>query len=157
MARGVHCCSSKEDFDVLKRWNIPASLGSHINQINRSLCCWSFPPNEWFKANFDGAAKGNLGPARYGGVIRNGVGFCTRVVAYPLGIQTNHMAEAMGALQAIKLASNLGVKMLWLEDNSKSIIHYLLCNHQPSWTIKNIIESAKELLQRFKKCHITRL
>lgn len=104
------------------------------------------PPNDWFKSNFGGVLKGNLGPASCTGVIQNGVGFYSGAVAYPLGIQTNHMEEDMDALQSIKLASNLGVKMLWLEGKFKKIINCLLGNHQPSWTIKNIIESSRELL-----------
>lgn len=69
MAMEDHCCNSKEDFDILKSWNIPAYMDINTNQIKRSMCNWSFPPNQWFKANFDGAAKGNPGPASCGGVI----------------------------------------------------------------------------------------
>lgn len=130
-------------------------MGTNINQIKKSMCRWSFPLNDWLKANFDCVAKGNPGLVGCGGVIRNGAGFCTRVVAYTLGIQTNHLAEAMGALQAIKLAYNLGVKMLWLEGDSKNIINCVLGKYQSLWTIKNIIYSARELLQGFDKCHIS--
>lgn len=104
MGRGDHYCNSKEEFDVLKSWNIPAYMDTNSNQIKRSMCIWSFPPNSWFKDNFDGAAKGNPGPTGCGGVIRNGVGFCIGVVAFPFGIQTNHLIESMGTLKTIKLA-----------------------------------------------------
>lgn len=155
MARKDHYCNSKEDFDVLNSWNIPAYMDINTNQIKRSMSSWSFPPNDWFKANFDGAAKGNPGPVGYGGVIRNGVIFCIGVVAFPLGNQTNHLAENMGTLQAIKLAHNLGVKLLWLEGDSKNIINCLLGKHQPSWTIKNIIDSAREMNEGFDQFYIS--
>ena len=46
--------------------------GSNNNaQIRRKECHWSLPPEGWQKANFDGVAKGNLGAAGCGGVIRN--------------------------------------------------------------------------------------
>ncbi|XP_057824801.2 uncharacterized protein LOC131036824 [Cryptomeria japonica] len=114
---------------------------------------WSFHPNDWFKANFDGAVEGNPGFAGYSGVIQNGATFCIRVVAFPLGNQTNHLAEAMGALQAIKLAHNLGFKFLSLEGDSKNIINCLFGKHQPLWTIKNIINSNKEMLEGFDQCY----
>ncbi|XP_057857147.2 uncharacterized protein LOC131066407 [Cryptomeria japonica] len=155
MARGEHYYNNKEDFDSLKSRNIPAYMDTNTNQIKRSMCSWSFPPNAWFKANFDGVAKGNPGPAGCGGVIWNGAGFYIGAVAFPLGIQTNNLAEAMGTLQTIKLAYNLSVKVLWLEGDSKNIINCLLGKHQPSWMIKNIIDSVREFLEGFDKCYIS--
>lgn len=121
MDRRDHDCNSKEDFDIIKCWNIPTHIDINTNQLKIRICCWSFPPNDYIKANFNGAAKGNPEPTGYGGVIQNCVGFCIGVVAFPLGNQTNHLAEAMGALQAIKLAHNLGVKFLVLQGDSKTL------------------------------------
>ena len=58
----------------------------------------SFPSEGWYKANFDGVAKGNLGLAGCGGVIRNHYGRSIAAVALPLGSQTNDIVEAMVAL-----------------------------------------------------------
>lgn len=127
----------------------------NTNQLKRSMCSWYLPPNDWFKANFDGATKGNPWHIGCGGVIQNGVGFCIGVMVFPLGNQTNHLAEAMGTLQAIKLAHNLGVKLLWLEGDSKNIINCLLGKHQASWMIKNIIDLAREMLEGFDQCYIS--
>lgn len=76
-------------------------------------------------------------------------------MAFPLGNQTNHLDEAMGALQAIKLAHNLGVKFLCLERDSKNIINCLLGKHQPLWMIKNIIDLARDMLEGFDQCYIS--
>ncbi|XP_057833028.1 uncharacterized protein LOC131043812 [Cryptomeria japonica] len=127
----------------------------NTNQLKRSMCLWYFPPNDFFKANFDGDAKGKPGPTGCGGVIQNWVGFCIKVVAFPLGNQTNHLAEVLGILQAIKLAHNLGMKLLWLEGDSKNIINCLLGKYQPSWTIKNSIDSAREIIEGFDQCYIS--
>lgn len=58
---------------------------------------WLVPPLKWIKINFDGATKGNPGPTGCGGVTRDSNGICISVVALPLGIQTNHIAEAIGS------------------------------------------------------------
>ncbi|KAH9294777.1 hypothetical protein KI387_038365, partial [Taxus chinensis] len=50
------------------------------NNIDRSLIHWHPPNLNWYKLNFDGASKGNLGIAAGGGVIRDHKG--SLVAAY---------------------------------------------------------------------------
>lgn len=44
-----------------------------------------FSPEEWHKANFNGIAKGNPGPASCGGIIINCHGVGVATFSYPLG------------------------------------------------------------------------
>lgn len=56
------------------------------------------------KANIDGGARGNPGPAAYGVVIRNAKGEIIDEIAGYLGIQTNNFAEYSGLLAALEYA-----------------------------------------------------
>lgn len=56
------------------------------------------------KANIDGGARGNPGPAAYGVVIRNDKGEIIDEIAEYLGIQTNNFAEYSGLLAALEYA-----------------------------------------------------
>jgi ribonuclease HI len=56
------------------------------------------------KANIDGGARGNPGPAAYGVVVRNAKGEVIDEIAEYLGIQTNNFAEYSGLLAALNYA-----------------------------------------------------
>src|SRR5262249_14707123 len=56
------------------------------------------------KANIDGGARGNPGPAAYGVVVRNAEGKIIDEIAEYLGIQTNNFAEYSGLLAALEYA-----------------------------------------------------
>ena len=59
---------------------------------------WNPPPEGTFKLNIDGAAKGNLGPAGYGGVIRNSEGIILSLFWGSIGSNTNNMVELEGVI-----------------------------------------------------------
>ena len=59
---------------------------------------------------FDGAAKGNLGIAGAGGVIRNADGYIENRYAWGLGHSTNMQVEAMASLQGLKHLQDLGIE-----------------------------------------------
>ncbi len=56
------------------------------------------------KANIDGGARGNPGPAAYGVVVRDPKGEIIDELAAYLGIQTNNFAEYSGLLAALEYA-----------------------------------------------------
>jgi ribonuclease HI len=67
------------------------------------------------KANIDGGARGNPGPAAYGVVIRDAKGEIIAELSDYLGIQTNNYAEYSGLLAALDFAvqeKHLSVKVL---------------------------------------------
>ena len=87
------------------------SKGKKEDKIKRRHeAIWSFPPENWHKANFDGAAKGNPGPAGCGGIIRNNSGGGIASISSPIGHQTNHLAEASTARFIVKLALASGIE-----------------------------------------------
>lgn len=116
---------------------------------------WVYPPRVWIKANFDGVAKGNLGPASSGGVLRDHYGNFVLAVVLPLGSQSNHFVEAIGAFLVIDIASKLNIKNIWIEGNSKNIIECLLGNFPPSWKIKIWIDKARSLINNFDDVRIS--
>ena len=81
-------------------------LNSKVHD-KREGCCWSLPPKGWFKANFDGATKGNPRKAGVGGIIRNEHGKGIAAFSTPIGSQTNHYAKAIAAHLTIKLAKEM--------------------------------------------------
>ena len=124
-------------------------------QKRRKECQWSLPPMGWHKANFDGAAKGNLGEAGNGGVIRNSYGYGIAMVTLPLENQTNHFVEACIVIQTTKLAKDIGVRCLWLEGDSNNIIKCLKGEHYSFWSIKNMVEETKQILLTFERVYVS--
>lgn len=56
------------------------------------------------KANIDGGARGNPGPAAYGVIVRDAKGEVIAELSDYLGIQTNNYAEYSGLLAALEYA-----------------------------------------------------
>jgi hypothetical protein len=82
---------NQEEQCTLQRWQLRL-----INQLvikapksqNISPTTWTPPPTGFIKINFDGASKGNPGPAGYGAVIRNSKGEILILAAGYLGETT---------------------------------------------------------------------
>ena len=121
----------------------------------RSIIKWCVPPNGWIKGNFDGAAKGNLGRAGCGGVLRNHIGNVIDAIAVPIGHSNSHIAEATAALYTMKLAVDLGYSKLWLEGDSFNIINTLNNKNSISWSIEAKVMEIKSLIQHFDKVVIS--
>jgi ribonuclease HI len=67
------------------------------------------------KANIDGGARGNPGPAAYGVIVRDAKGEVIAELSDYLGIQTNNYAEYSGLLAALDFAvreKHLSLKVL---------------------------------------------
>jgi len=67
------------------------------------------------KANIDGGARGNPGPAAYGVIVRDAIGEIIAELSDYLGIQTNNYAEYSGLLAALEFAvreKHLSLKVL---------------------------------------------
>jgi hypothetical protein len=56
---------------------------------------WEAPPTNFFKLNFDGASKGNPGPAGYGAVIQNSKGEILHILAGKHGAQYQQCCRNM--------------------------------------------------------------
>ncbi|KAL3833214.1 hypothetical protein ACJIZ3_007950 [Penstemon smallii] len=109
---------------------------------------------------FDGASKGNPGPAGAGAVLRAADGSMVFRLREGVGIATNNVAEYRGAILGIKYALQKGFKHIRVQGDSK-----LVCMQvQGLWRTKNqnmadLCKVAKELKDQFLSfqiCHIER-
>eukprot|EP00253_Pinus_taeda_P021717 PITA_21717 len=72
--------TSEAEIEILKKLNVEQGMIYHQktkqNQsiANQSHAVYRKPPKGFIKLNFDGAAKGNPGPAGFGALFRNGQG-----------------------------------------------------------------------------------
>ncbi len=62
------------------------------------------PVADAIRANIDGGARGNPGPAAYGVVVRNARGEVIAELSEYLGLQTNNFAEYSGLLAVLEYA-----------------------------------------------------
>lgn len=113
------------------------------------------PPPGWIKINFNGAMKGNPGLRGYGGLIRDDMENCLIVVVIPIGVQTNHVMEAMDLLQTLKIIKKEMAQNVWIEGDSTNILKCINKITKPSWSIKAIIKEARIIIKSFKKVIIS--
>ncbi|XP_028799213.1 uncharacterized protein LOC114754591 [Neltuma alba] len=83
----------------------------------------------WFKLNFDGAVKGNPGPASCRGVLRGDARDWVCGFAKILGICSAISAELSGMVYGLKIAQDLGISKLVVEGDSATAISTL----QAAW------------------------
>lgn len=152
-------CDHKEHI-ILSNWHLnigspgypPGSQQHPV--VLRSPINWQSPPLGFFKLNFDGASKGNLGPAGFGAVIRNSDGIINHLLARSLGFDTNNSTELWGLIRGIDLASLLGLNQLIIEGDSQLIISLVIkiihgsdpAKLYPSWHLLSSLELFKSLL-----------
>ena len=126
--------------------------GSNLKKDNSRLNTnWNSPPIGWIKGNFDGVAKGNLGRAGCGGVLKDHLGNIIDAIAIPIGISNSHIAEATAALYTMRLAVETGHSHLWLEGDSLNIINILNNKNSITWSIEATIMEIKNLINILKK------
>ena len=65
--------------------------------------CWHSPMDMWIKLNTDGAAKGNLGPASCGGLIRYALGRWLVSFTKKIDFYTTYMTEIWGIYTSLSL------------------------------------------------------
>ena len=64
---------------------------------------WRPPTYGFWKLNFDGASRGNLGPLGFGACIRNPSSQVVAIIVAPLPIDTNNIVKAHALLVGIIL------------------------------------------------------
>lgn len=92
------------------------------------------PHDGFIKLNFDGASKGNPGPAGYGGAFRDSRGQTRWIYADKGGIISNNEVKFMAAYQGIRIAIRNGYMKLEIEADSDLVIETIRkLNHGKSW------------------------
>jgi ribonuclease HI len=149
---------NREELCTLQSWqlklNDSVAIRAPKNRIP-SPTTWTLPPTGFIKINFDGASKGNPGPAGYGAVIRSSKGEILTLTAGYLGETTNNVAELTGLLQGLRTAATLPSHKIILEGDSQIIIQLITKilhggNPQkisPSWRLAGMLEDFKGILR----------
>jgi hypothetical protein len=134
---------------ILNSWqlNFPPSLSVPSPGLTSktSPSHWEAPQRGFYKINFDGASKGNPGPAGYGAAIHNNKGEILHITARNLGHNTNNAVEIWGLLKGLQAAKEQGLSLLIVEGDSQIVINLLshLLNGadpekiSPSWRLMN--------------------
>jgi ribonuclease HI len=102
---------------------------------------WEAPSMNFFKLNFDGASKGNPGPAGYSAVIRNSDREILHILAGSMGHNTNNAVKIWSLLCGLQAASEQDLFPLITKGDSQIVIKLLSHllngadpeNLSPSW------------------------
>jgi ribonuclease HI len=112
------------------------------------------------KANIDGGARGNPGPAAYGVVVRNDKGEILAELAEYLGIQTNNFAEYSGLLAALEYAVRENHPSLKVLSDSELLVKQMKGQYRvKSPGLLELYDRARALvrkLQHFSIDHVLR-
>jgi len=107
---------------------------------------WEPPPRGWRMLNTDGAARGTLGLAGAGGVLRDEAGTWIIGFSEHLGRCSAITAELWAALRGLKLAKEECTTKLWIQVDSTAIVSMLTTttNFHPEY--HSLIQQCKILL-----------
>ncbi|WPX08206.1 ribonuclease HI family protein, partial [Anaerocellum danielii] len=105
-----------------------------------------------YRGYFDGASKGNPGPAGAGIVIMSPEGNTILEYSRELGIRTNNEAEYLALIELLQKALELGIKELEVLGDSQLVINQVF----GSWNINQphlyeLYEQATELIEKFNR------
>ncbi|KAL6582732.1 hypothetical protein OROMI_004810 [Orobanche minor] len=73
----------------------------------------------------DGAARGNLGYAAVGGIIRGHLGTHFIIFSEFLGERTNNFVELYAIWRGLDLCSNMNFAKVWVETDSTTTLHLI--------------------------------
>lgn len=107
------------------------------------------------RANIDGAARGNPGPASYGVVIRDGRGELVAKLKKYIGRMTNNVAEYYGLIAALDYAETHGIRALRVESDSELMVKQMQGQYRvKSEDLRPLFERAKKMSQGFESFRI---
>jgi len=119
---------------------------------------FSWPTSRFIKLNFDGASKGNPGPAGMGDLFRDDQGRMKWIYANNDGFMRNNKAELMAVRQGLQIAIRNSYNNLEVEGDSQLVVQILkkLNNGaswdkvSKSWRTANLIQDLEIILKRFE-------
>ena len=113
---------SRKEGQITKKWGIQGDFYHFDNSkvLKRQKTRWKPPTLTQLKLNFDGATKGGMGVV--GGVLRNGNGDVLIVYYGSAGGGSNNLAEVMALLWGLQLNSEMQIKEVTVEGDSKLVI-----------------------------------
>jgi ribonuclease HI len=104
---------------------------------------------------FDGAARGNPGPAAIGAVIKNPDGDVVATVSEVIGETTNNVAEYSALIAALKAAAGAGARRIVVRGDSLLVVNQM----NGLWKVKHanlkpLAAEARRLLDGFERAEI---
>src|SRR6202790_1561818 len=107
------------------------------------------------RANIDGAARGNPGPASYGVIIRDGSGELVAKLKKYIGRMTNNVAEYYGLIAALDYAESHGIRALRVESDSELMVKQMQGQYKvKSEDLRPLFERAKKMSMGFESFRI---
>jgi len=149
---------NQEEQCVLQSWQ-PNLINRLMMEMPKhqhiSPTIWTPPPIDFIKINFNGASKGNPGPAGYGATLINSNGEILCLVAGFLGETTNNVAELTGLLWGLQVETDRYYHKLILEGDSQIVIKLITkilhggnpLKISPSWRLSGLLEDFGSLLR----------
>ena len=108
-----------------------------------------------YRANIDGASRGNPGPAAYGVVIRDARGEIVARLKKYIGRATNNVAEYYGLIAAMDYAQSHGVRAVRVESDSELLVKQMRGLYKvKSADLQPLFERAKKMSQSFESFRI---
>jgi len=118
------------------------------------------PATPSYRANIDGAARGNPGPAAYGVLMRDGRGEVVAKLKKYIGRMTNNVAEYYGLIAALDYAQSHGVRALRIESDSELLVKQMRGQYKvKSDDLRPLFERARKMsqgLEAFRIDHVYR-
>lgn len=144
---------SPQECLILANWNLDLTFLAHIKPKSSIRSefpqFWSPPTIHPYKLNFDGAAKGNPGPASYGSIFKDVAGSVLHIYHGSLGRETNSAAELEGLWKGICIAEINNFFPLEVEGDSQVLIEVAIWIQSGSSVEK--IASSWWLLSRLEQ------
>jgi len=113
------------------------------------------PATAAYRANIDGASRGNPGPAAYGVVIRDGRGEIVAKLKKYIGRMTNNVAEYYGLIAALDYAESHGVRAIRVESDSELLVKQMRGQYKvKSEDLRPLFERAQKMSKAFDSFRI---
>ena len=113
------------------------------------------PAGAAYRANIDGASRGNPGPAAYGVVIHDGRGEIAAKLKKYIGRMTNNVAEYYGLIAALDYAESHDVRAIRFESDSELLVKQMRGQYKvKSEDLRPLFERAQKMSKAFDSFRI---
>lgn len=117
------------------------------------------PPKEWFKLNFDGAARGNPRIVVIRCIINDHTGHWIAKKAKSISPTSNNLADLKALKEGLKFCHFLGISKIVVECDSQIVLNVIRSRSTPNWVLNSKLEEVINVLdgsEESRICHIFR-
>lgn len=105
---------------------------------------------------FDGASRGNPGPAAIGVLIEDEAGRILLQLSNTIGRATNNQAEYKALIAALEYAARMGAKSVDMRSDSELVVRQIQGQYKVrNRGLKPLFEKAQQLLSKFEEFSIS--